>query len=362
MATDYYAVLGVPRDASQEEIKKAFRRLARETHPDANPGDVAADSRFREIAEAYEVLSDPDRRRRYDRGDTIDLGDLFGAGFGGFDDLLRSVFGDSGLFSQGGGTSRTPRGRDILARAEVDLAQAAFGGDVEVSFRTNVTCKTCNGDGAEPGSRRIDCGACSGTGVVRMARRSLLGTIQTVGTCPTCQGSGELIATPCGACGGQGVHPETRSVKVELPAGVSTGTRLRLNREGESAPRQGVPGDLYVEVAVRPDPRYERDGDDLVHRVSIGIAEAALGTTVEVPLIEGGSERLEVAAGTQPGAVRRVAGAGMGRLGRRGRGDLIIEIGVTIPSDLSVEEEDLLRRFAELRKEQPSDSRRRRRR
>ncbi len=362
MAVDYYAVLGVPRDASQEDIKKAFRRLARETHPDANPGDAAADARFRQIAEAYEVLSDPDRRRRYDRGDTIDLGDLFGAGFGGFDDLLRSVFGDSGLFSQGSTTTRTPRGRDILARAEVDLAQAAFGGDVEVSFRTNVTCRTCGGDGAEPGTHRIDCGACNGTGVVRMARRSLLGTIQTVGSCPTCQGSGELIATPCHACGGQGVAADTRSVKVELPAGVSTGTRLRLNREGEAAPRNGIPGDLYVEVVVRPDARFDRDGDDLIHRVNIGIAEAALGTTVEVPLIEGGSERIDLGPGTQPGAVKRLAGSGMSRLGRRGRGDLLVEIGVQVPGDLSVEEEDLLRRFAELRKEQPTEPRRRRRR
>jgi molecular chaperone DnaJ len=361
MAVDYYALLGVPRNASVEDIKKAFRRLARETHPDANPGDPAAEAKFRQVAEAYEVLSDPDRRRRYDRGDTIDLGDLFGGGFGGFDDLLRSVFGDSGLFTQSRAPSR-PRGRDILARVEIDLSHAAFGGDAEVSFRTNIVCSACQGEGAEPGSSRLECGGCNGTGVVRVARRSLLGTVQTVGTCPTCGGSGDVIAVPCRRCAGAGVHSENRTVKVEVPAGVSTGTRLRLNREGEAAPRQGIPGDLYVEIVVRPDPRFERDGDDLLHRVSVGVAEAALGTTVDIPTLDGAAERLSIEPGTQPGTVHRITGRGMSRLGRRGRGDLVVSISVEVPTDLSLEEEDLLRRFAELRKENPIDGRRRRRR
>lgn len=361
MATDYYAVLGVARDASPEEIKKAFRVLARETHPDANPGDPAAEARFRQVAEAYEVLSDVDRRRRYDRGDTIDLGDLFGGGFGGFDDLLRSVFGDTGLFSQTTTPTRA-RGRDILVRSEIDLAQAAFGADVEVDFRSNVACERCRGEGAEPGTEKTRCGGCGGAGVVRIHRRSLLGTIQSVSTCPTCAGVGEIVTTACGRCGGAGVYPDNRSVKVEVPAGVSTGTRLRLSREGEAAPRNGTPGDLYVELRVKEDPRFERAGDDLIHRLTVGMAEAALGTSVEVPTIDGHLEQVTLEAGVQPGSVLRVGGLGMGRLGRRGRGDMIVEVGVSVPVDLSSEEEELLRRFAELRKEQPVETRRRRRR
>ncbi len=361
MATDYYAVLGVARDASPEEIKKAFRVLARETHPDANPDDPQAEARFRQVAEAYEVLSDPERRRRYDRGDTIDLSDLFGGGFGGFDDLLRSVFGDTGLFSQST-TSRRARGRDVLVRAEIDLAQAAFGSDIEISFRSNVTCPRCEGEGAEPGTRKLECGSCSGSGMVRVQRRSVLGIVQSVTTCPTCGGAGELISSPCSTCGGAGVAADNRLVKVEVPAGVTTGTRLRLNREGEAAPRGGAPGDLYVELRVKEDPRFRRVDDDLIHGVTIGMAEAALGVAVEIPTIDGGLERLDLDPGTQPGATRRLPGLGMGRLGRRGRGDLLVEVSVAVPTELSVEEEELLRRFAELRKEQPAEGRRRRRR
>jgi molecular chaperone DnaJ len=359
VAKDYYAILGVARDASTEDIKKAFRRLARETHPDANPGDPAAEARFREVAEAYEVLSDSDRRRRYDRGDTIDLGDLFGGGFAGFDDLLRSVFGDSGLF---GATVRQgpPRGRDILARVQVDLHDAAFGVDAEVSFRTNVVCSICKGSGAKPGSDRHPCPTCNGAGAVRVARRGLLGTVMSVAPCDTCSGTGEVVAELCENCRGKGVHAADRTVKVQVPAGVDSGTRLRLSREGEAAPRSGVPGDLYVEITVVADPRFERSGEDLVYRTSIGIAEAALGTTVEVPLVEGGSERIQVPAGTQPGWAQRMTGKGMGRLGRRGRGDLVVQVGVSVPTELTPEQEDLLRRFAETTGQETAGRRRRR--
>ncbi len=361
MAKDYYAILGVARDASPEEIKKAFRRLARESHPDANPNDPTAEARFREIAEAYEVLSDPDRRRRHDRGDTIDLSDIFGAGFGGFDDLLRSVFGDLSGFGSGG--SRGPvRGRDILARVELDLAEAAFGTTVDVSFRTNVVCSICAGDGAKPGTERRLCPTCSGSGAVRQARRGLLGTVMSVTTCGTCAGSGEVFTELCERCAGAGVTAEDRNVKVEVPAGVSTGTRLRLTREGEAPGRGGQPGDLFVETVVRPDSRFDREGDNLVHHATIGIAEATLGTTLSVPLLEGGETEVDVPAGTQPGWQTRVTGAGMTRLGRRGRGDLFVAVNVGIPVDLSLEEEDLLRRFAALRSERPSEPRRRRRR
>lgn len=359
MAKDYYATLGVARDASFEEIKKAFRRLARETHPDANPGDAHAEARFREVAEAYEVLSDPERRSRYDRGDTIDIGDLLG-GFGGFDDLLRSVFGDSGLF---GGATRaaTPRGRDILARVQVDLAEAAFGTDSEVSFRTNVSCSVCRGSGAKPGSDRRTCPTCSGSGAVRVARRGLLGTVMSVTACEACSGTGEVISERCAHCGGEGIHAADRTVKVEIPAGVDSGTRLRLTSEGEAAPRGGQSGDLYVEVSVDHDERFERVGEDLVHRASVGMVEAALGTRIEVPLVDGGVESIDVPRGTQPGWVHRVPGKGMGRLGRRGRGDLLVHVSVAVPTELSREQEELLEAFVDASGSGRETSRKRRR-
>jgi molecular chaperone DnaJ len=359
VAKDYYATLGVARDASPEEIKKAFRRLARETHPDANPGDAEAESRFREIAEAYEVLSDADRRRRYDRGDTIDVGDLLG-GFGGFDDLLRSVFGDSGLFG-GAVRTTTPRGRDILARVEVELSDAAFGTDAEVKFRTNVSCSVCRGSGAKPGSDRRTCPTCSGSGAVRVARRGLLGTVMSVAACEACSGTGEVISESCQNCVGQGVHAADRTVKVEIPAGVETGTRLRLTSEGEAAPRGGQSGDLYVEVRVGADSRFERAGDDLVHRASVGMVDAALGTRIEVPLIDGGIETVDVPRGTQPGWVHRISAKGMGRLGRRGRGDLLVHVSVAVPTDLSKEQEEALQAFLEASGEDRGPTRKRRR-
>lgn len=364
MAVDYYEVLGVARDASQEEIKRAFRVLARQWHPDANHDDPEAEERFREIAAAYEVLSDPDRRRRYDQGDTIDIGDLFGGGFGGLDDILRSVFGDSGPFGDpfgGGGMRSRPRGRDILTHVEVSLEDAAFGTETEVAFRSDQSCSTCEGDGAAPGTSRITCSTCGGAGQVRMARRSFLGTMMTVSACPDCQGVGTRVEEPCPDCRGRGVTAADQKVTVEIPPGVSTGTRLRLTGRGEDAGVGGTSGDLFVEIIVADDDRFRREGDDLVHHITIGLAEAALGTQVEVPRLGGETEKVDVPAGTQPGWVTRLSGEGMSRLGRRGRGDLLVVADVVVPVDLSSEEEDLLRRYAELRGEHPREASRWRR-
>lgn len=348
MSRDYYEVLGVPRDAKTEEIKKAFRRVARETHPDTNPGDPEAEARFREAAEAYEVLSDPNRRARYDRGDTIDLGDLFG-GVGGIDDLLRSVFGDGGLF--GGGARRSPRGRDVLVKAVVTLEEAAFGTESTVEFRSLQTCQVCGGEGAEPGTDKMTCPDCDGAGRVRVAQRSVLGTMMSVTTCRRCDGDGVLITEPCHVCNGSGSVPEDSTVSVEIPPGVSTGTRLRLSGRGESGGRSGPSGDLYVEVSVIDDPRYSREDADLVHRVSVGIAEATLGTRLEIPLIDGGTTPLEIPAGTQPGVSFVIRGSGMHRLAQRTRGDLVVVIDVSVPVELTPEEAELMRRWAELRGE-----------
>lgn len=354
---DYYADLGVNRHAGLDEIKGAFRRLARETHPDSNPGDASAEARFRRIAEAYEVLSDPARRASYDRGDVIDLGDLF-AGMGGLDDLIRSVFGDSGFFGQSSRSVR--RGRDLLVAAEVDLATSAFGGESEVQFRSLVTCEVCNGQGAAPGTSPITCPTCGGAGSVRVARRGLLGTMMTVAACDTCNGQGTIVTDPCPRCRGVGAHESERTVRVEIPAGVPSGTRLRLSGHGESAGRRGSPGDLHVEIRVKPHALFDRAGDNLSHRLTVGIAEAALGTKVDIPLLEGGTEPLEVPPGTQPGTTFRLPGLGTARLGRRGRGDLLVETVVEIPVSLSLEQEEALRAFAAATGESPRKRRRRR--
>lgn len=352
MPPDYYTVLGVDRDASPDEIKKSFRRIARESHPDANPDDPAAAERFREAAEAYEVLRDPERRARYDRGDTIDIGDLFGgAGFGGLDDILRSVFGDAGPF--GGAGSRPRRGNDVLVRTEVSLRDAAFGTETEVTYRSNGDCATCEGEGAAPGSSRVTCSTCGGAGQVRVARRSFLGTMMTVGACPDCGGLGSTIEDPCPACAGSGVEAMDKTVTVEIPPGVSTGTRLRLTGHGEAAGPGASPGDLFVEVVVAPDDRYRRDGDDLIYHVPIGLAEAALGTEASVELLDGESTTVDIPAGTQPGWRTTIRGQGMGRLGRRSRGDLVVVADLVVPVELSREEEDALRTYAASRGEQP---------
>ncbi|HKY49140.1 MAG TPA: DnaJ C-terminal domain-containing protein [Acidimicrobiia bacterium] len=353
MARDYYADLGVARDASPEDIKSAFRRLARESHPDANPHDPAAESRFRHIAEAYEVLSNPERRRSYDRGETLEFSDLF-AGFGGLDDLVRSVFGDGGFFSSQGGRPASNRGRDVLVGVEVDLATAAFGGETEVSFRTRLACDTCSGEGSAPGTSPITCPSCGGAGAVRVARRGLLGTMMTLSACTTCAGHGTIVSEPCPACRGAGSITGDSTVRVEIPAGVSDGTRLRLSARGEHPGRRGVAGDLHVEIRTRPVADFVREGDNLIHRLRLGMAEAALGVKVEIPLLEGGTEPLEIPPGTQPATVFRIPGLGTAHLGRRGRGDLLVLTEVQIPTGLSREEEEALRIFAQLRGEQPA--------
>lgn len=347
---NYYEILGVDRDASPETIKKAFRRLARATHPDANPGDQEAEARFREVAEAYEVLSDPDRRAQYDRGDSLDLGGFF-QGPSSFDDLLRSVFGDGGLFGGGMRDVRDTRGRDIRVHLALDLEEAAFGTTRTVVFRAALACDPCAGSGARSGTGTRLCNVCAGTGQVRMARRSAFGSLMTVTSCRACGGVGSVIAHPCTSCSGEGMVEGEKQVSVEVPAGVGDESRLRMVGEGEAGPRGGLPGDLYVQLAVRPHPSFTRQGDDLLYEMEVGIAAAALGTEAEVPLLEGGSERVKVPAGMQPGEIIRLRGKGARRLRSRGRGDLFVRVGVDVPTKLSRAQKKILRRYAESRGE-----------
>lgn len=355
---DYYDVLGVSRDATAEEIKKAFRRLARDTHPDANPDDPQAEARFREIAEAYEVLSDPNRRAAYDRGEQFGAGDLFSS-FAGLDEILQQFFG--GSFGFGGAGRRVQRGRDVAVRVELSLAEAATGVSREVSFGAAATCEVCNGRGAEPGHDPVRCPTCVGRGQVQVQRNTLLGSMMTVTQCTTCRGRGEIVEEACHRCRGAGRIQEEQTLTVEIPAGVDSGTRLRLPGRGGAGEPGAPPGDLYVEMLVNPDARFIRHGEELTHRVRLGMAEAALGKQIEVPLIDGGSYDLDVPAGTQPGSVFRIPREGMPRLRRRGRGDLLVEVEVEVPTRVSAEEEELLRRLAELRDERPVKGKRRRR-
>ncbi len=344
MRKDYYAALGVTADASPEELKKAFRKLARETHPDANPDDPTAEARFREVAEAYEVLSDPDKRRAYDRGDTFDFGDLLG-GFG-IEDLLRSVFGDGGLFGAATRAASRGRGHDVLVPVSISLEEAAFGTTSEVQYRGSVTCPSCAGTGAAAGTRPIACPQCEGMGSVRAARRTVLGTMMSVVPCERCQGRGQIVENPCFDCHGDGTTTDDRTVLVEVPAGVADGTRLRLSGQGEASGLGGAAGDLYVELRVESDDRFERAGDDLVHRLTVGVAQAALGVKVSVPTIDGDELEVEIEPGTQPGSVFSFPNRGMARLGRRGRGRMLVEVNVAIPDSLSQQAEDALRAYA----------------
>jgi molecular chaperone DnaJ len=341
---DYYQVLGVSRDATQEEIKRAFRRKARETHPDANPGDADAEHRFREAALAYEVLSDPARRASYDRGAQFESADFFSS-FAGIEDLLARFFGGGLGFATG--AARGPAaGADVGVALELTLADVAGDCSREVRYRARLTCPSCGGEGSAPESPAVICDRCAGRGSVRVTRQTLLGTAVSVVTCEKCRGRGRVIATPCPQCAGSGSMADETVVTVEIPAGIEDGSRLRVPGKGSAGEPGGRPGDLYVEVRVLPDPRFQRHGADLVHRVRLGLAEAALGTAVKVPTVDGNEVDIEVPPGTQPGTVFKLARLGMPRLRRRGRGDLLVEMQVVVPERLNEAQEEALRAFA----------------
>lgn len=355
---DYYEILGVDRDVGPDEIKKAFRRLARETHPDANPDDPHAEERFRQIAEAYEVLSDPAKRAAYDRGATFDMGDLFSS-FAGIDDLLTRFFGAGFGFPFGGAPAGPAQGSDVAVRVEVTLAEAAVGVVREVGFRAPIVCAVCSGSGSAPGVPLEVCERCRGQGSVRVTRQTILGATMAITSCDVCRGRGKVISERCDECGGAGSTPGERVLEVEIPAGIENGARLRLPGRGAAGEAGGRSGDLYVEVVVPPDPRFERHGADLIHRLHLGIAEAALGTTRMVPSIDDDEFELEIPRGTQPGSVFKLSRMGMPRLRRRGRGDLLVEALVDVPVELSEEQEAALRSYAEASGEAPIPPRRR---
>lgn len=356
---DYYEVLGVSRNATADEIKRAYRRLARQLHPDANPEDPEAEARFKEVALAYEVLSDPERRHQYDTFGSVGPPGAGGmGGFGGIGDLFDAFFGGQGPFGGGStGPAGPPTGTDLEAVIELSFEEAVFGVEAPVTLRTAVPCAVCEATGADPGSSAVTCGDCGGQGQVRRTRQSILGQMVTTGPCPRCGGMGTVIEHPCLVCGGEGRTIEERTYTIEVPAGIDTGSTLRLSGRGAAGPRGGGLGDLYVHVRVRPHERFERHGYDLHSELPISVAQAALGAQVPFETLDG-VEELTLRGGTQTGKVMRLRGRGVPHVEGRGRGDLLVTVNVRTPTDLGEEEENLLRRLADLRGEQvaPADA------
>ncbi len=347
MPRDYYEVLGVSRDASETEIKKAFRGLARELHPDVTGHDPEAEARFKEAAEAYEVLSDAERRRTYDQYGAEGLrsgGFDPGAGFGSIDEIFQSLFGQAFGGAFGGAAGGPAGGADILVETELTLDEVATGVERELSYDAVVVCSHCRGNGAEPGTPIETCDRCGGAGQLRQVTRTPFGQMVRGVVCDVCHGSGKVPDTPCEVCDGSGRDRGKVTKTVEVPAGIEDRQRLRVSGLGHAGDPGAPAGDLYVQVAVAPDGRFERSGTDLISAVRIPATEAMLGTTVTVPTLEGERE-IELEAGVQPGHEETLRGAGLPRLGGRRRGDQRIVIEVVVPTNLSEEQREMAERL-----------------
>ncbi len=362
MSQDLYAILGVSRDASPEEIKKAYRRLARQLHPDVNP-DAATQERFKEVTRAYDVLSDPQKRQMYDLGGDPLSAAGAGAGFGqgfSFTDIMDAFFGQQA--GNRGPRSRVRRGQDALIRIQLDLAEAAFGVSKELKVDTAVLCTVCGGKGTAPGTTVSQCGTCQGRGEISHVQRSFLGEVRTMRPCPTCHGFGTVITDPCRECSGDGRVRARRAINVDVPPGVDSGTRIQLTGEGEVGPGGGPAGDLYVEVFVTPHPIFARQGDDLLCAITVPMTAAALGTEIELPLLEADvpapesdvqtSLQLEVQPGTQSGEQLVARGLGVPRLRSSGRGNIVVTVTVETPTKLDDQQTALLEQLAALRGEE----------
>jgi molecular chaperone DnaJ len=350
---DLYLILGVERSASDAEIKRAFRKLAQQWHPDVNQ-DPAAQERFKEINEAYQVLSDPERRTRYD---TFGRAGVDGAGaggpggqgfegFGGFSDIFDAFFG-GGAGAAAARRGRPQPGADLRYDLRITFEEAVNGTEKAIEFSVLVPCDTCHGNGAEPGTEPITCPQCQGRGEIRSVRQTMLGQMVNVRTCPRCQGEGKIVETPCHTCKGDGRIEKKRTLKVTIPAGIDEGHQIRLSGEGEAGPRGGTPGSLYVAVHVKPHPTLMREGTELFYEAKVSIAQAALGTRILVPTVDGEDE-VEIKPGTQPDTEIRLRGKGVPHLRRTGmRGDLHVMVDVVVPTKLTKRQRELLTSYAE---------------
>ena len=351
---DFYEILGVPRTASAEELKKAYRSKAKELHPDRNSDNPTAEAQFKEVNEAYDTLKDADKKAAYDRyghaafeggrgpGGGAGQGDFASA----FSDVFEDLFGDfmGGRGGAGGGRSRAQRGSDLRYNLRVSLEDAYSGIQKTINVPASVACEVCRGTGAEGGAEPVTCPTCSGMGKVRAQQ----GFFTVERTCPTCAGMGQIIKNPCRACGGAGRTEKERALSVNIPAGVETGTRIRLAGEGEAGLRGGPTGDLYIFIEVKEHPIFQRDSVHLFCRVPVSITTAALGGEVEVPTIDGGKSRVKVPAGSQTGKQMRLRAKGMPALRGGGSGDMLIELAVETPVNLTSHQKDLLREFEKL--------------
>jgi len=354
---NYYEDLGVARDASTEDIKRAYHRLARKLHPDVNTHD-GAEEKFKKVSQAYDVLSDPEKRRAFDVG-SDPYGGSAGAGFGqgfAFSDVMDAFFGQAASSTGRGPRSRQRRGQDALIQLEIELSQAVFGAERELTMDSAAACGTCAGSGAKPGTGTRTCDVCGGRGEIRQVQRSFLGQVMTARPCNACQGVGTVIASPCFECAGDGRVRTRRTLKLRVPAGVDTGTRIQLPGEGEVGSGAGPAGDLYVEVVVTAHATYQRRGDDLHCSVELPMTAAALGATIKLDTFDGMID-LEIKPGTQPGDIMTLKGKGVTHLRGTGRGDLLAHAGVQTPTRLTPEQEKMMREFAVLRGEERPEGR-----
>ncbi len=344
---DYYKILGIARDASEDEIKKSYRKVAMQLHPDRNPGNKEAEERFKIASEAYEVLRDPEKREIYDRYGIEGLKGTGFTGFRGFDDIF-SAFGDIfedffGFGTARGRRTRPRQGADLRYDLKISFYDAAFGKETEIEIPKNVVCEVCNGMGTKPGTYPTHCPNCKGTGQVTRSQGFF--TIST--TCGQCQGEGKIISHPCKECRGHGKVRKNRKLQIKIPPGVDNGSKLRIRGEGEPGERTGPPGDLFVFLYVEPHDFFSREGDDIICQIPISFPQAALGTEIEVPTLNG-KKALRIPKGTEGGDILRIKGEGFPRMRGSGRGDEIVQIIVKTPKDLSKRQEELLREFEEL--------------
>ena len=355
---DYYEVLGVSKSADATEIKKAYRKLALKYHPDKNPGDKEAEEKFKEAAEAYDVLSNEEKRHRYDQFGHAGVGGAGQGGFGGgmsMDDIF-SQFGDIfggfggfsgfGGFGGGRGSRRVNRGTNLRVKVKMSLQEIATGIEKKIKVKKYVACQHCNGTGARDGKSYSTCSTCKGSGQVTRVQNTILGAMQTTSTCPTCEGEGKIINEKCTFCNGEGVLMSEEVISINIPAGVAEGMQLSLSGKGNAARRGGVNGDLIVLIEEEEHPELVRDGNDLLYNVFIGYPEAVLGETVEIPTIEG-KVKVKIEAGTQPGRILRLRGKGLPDVNGYGKGDLLAKVNVWIPKNLSKDEKKLVEKMRE---------------
>lgn len=350
MAQDYYETLGVSRDASASDIKSAFRKSAMKYHPDRNPDNPEAEQKFKTLGEAYEILSDDQKRAAYDRyghqafqNGAGGFGQGAGQGFnsGAFSDIFEDIFGDFMGGARGGGRRGPGRGADLKYSLEINLEDAYLGKKTQITVPGSVACEPCDGSGAKPGTSPVTCQTCRGVGRVRVQQ----GFFTLERTCPNCQGEGKMIADPCSSCNGQGRVTKERTLSVDIPAGIESGTRIRLSGEGEAGPRGGPEGDLYIFVSVRDHDLFERDGPDLFCGLPVPMATAVLGGDLEAPTIDGGRVKITIPEGAQTGKRFRLRGKGMSQLNTKGRGDMYVEIQVETPVKLNARQKELMREF-----------------